>query len=358
MSIDRRADGEAVDATDGEHATLSRRSLFRAGGALGALAALTMGSLPVSAEQAAASTADATLLKAFDAFLAALRRSAELAFTLSASRRPDDRAAGLRHILDNLSLGLAFYLHNADGLHPELMHYFDPARKQGGDNQDALYVGANLDGSQTYRLHGDRGTAKFFAVTVVEKGPTPWGGRSSAYLFGHDMKIEPDGRFEVILSPEPHPGNWLKLGPNTLRVTVRQFFADWENERPMRAMIRMFTTAYGESVSCTPMWAMGEPRGPIEKGTTYIVRPRMQPSNSLLRVSFISLGAIQLLVGPESPLLMVQIKVRSSTRATSEGSERQRKLLARFSGFRGMKVPVSTNVLHMRSYSSCEPSHQ
>ena len=46
---------------------------------------------------------------------------------------------------------------------------------------------------------------------------------------------------------------------------------------PMRVMIRMFTATYGESVSCTPMWAIGEPSGPIENGTTYIVRPRMAP---------------------------------------------------------------------------------
>ena len=54
-----------------------------------------------------------------------------------------------------------------------------------------------------------------------------------------------------------------------------------------------------------PMCAMCEPKGPIENGTTYIVRPFMQPSNNAL-VSFvpccsktrISAGAIQLLVGP------------------------------------------------------------
>ena len=47
----------------------------------------------------------------------------------------------------------------------------------------------------------------------------------------------------------------------------------------MRVMMRMFTTTYGESVSSTPMWAMGEPSGPMLNGITYIVRPRMQPSN-------------------------------------------------------------------------------
>ena len=41
----------------------------------------------------------------------------------------------------------------------------------------------------------------------------------------------------------------------------------------MRVMIRMLTATYGESVSWTPMCAIGEPSGPIENGTTYIVRP-------------------------------------------------------------------------------------
>ena len=52
---------------------------------------------------------------------------------------------------------------------------------------------------------------------------------------------------------------------------------------PMRVMIRMFTATYGESVSCTPMWAMRDPSGPIENGTTYMVRPRIEPRNSPLQ---------------------------------------------------------------------------
>ncbi len=94
------------------------------------------------------------------------------------------------------------------------------------------------------------------------------------------------------------------------------------------------------------------------KGITYIVRPRMQPLNKPLSVSFICLGATQLLVGPASALLKEQMKVRSSTRATSLGSERARKLLGRFSGLSRMKVPDATICSHKRSYSSCEPSHQ
>ena len=45
-------------------------------------------------------------------------------------------------------------------------------------------------------------------------------------------------------------------------------------------MMRMLTTTYGESVSCTPICDMGEPTGPMLNGRTYIVRPRIAPSNS------------------------------------------------------------------------------
>src|SRR5512138_1060130 len=92
--------------------------------------------------------------------------------------------------------------------------------------------------------------------------------------------------------------------------------------RPMRVMMRMLAATYGESEISTPMYAIGEPSGPMLKGITYSVRPCIEPWKRLRRVAFISLGGTQLLVGPASFLLRLQIKVRSSTRATSFGSER------------------------------------
>ena len=68
----------------------------------------------------------------------------------------------------------------------------------------------------------------------------------------------------------------------------------------MRVMMRILIATYGLSDNSTPICAIGDPRGPIEKGTTYIVRPRMQPSNSGVKVARISLGSTQLLVGPAS----------------------------------------------------------
>ena len=93
---------------------------------------------------------------------------------------------------------------------------------------------------------------------------------------------------------------------------------------PMRVMIRIETTTYGESVSWTPTLAIGDPSGPIENGTTYIVRPAIEPRNRSLRTSRISSGSRQLFVGPASSSVAEQMNVRSSTRATSPGSERAR----------------------------------
>ena len=114
-------------------------------------------------------------------------------------------------------------------------------RKQGGDNTDAVYVGATINGTDTYRISGDRGSARYFAVTSVEQGQTPWGGKVAQTLFADDLKVDADGSFELICSPEPQPGNWLRTTPETFRVTFRQFFADWENERPMKARIDRLT---------------------------------------------------------------------------------------------------------------------
>jgi hypothetical protein len=47
----------------------------------------------------------------------------------------------------------------------------------------------------------------------------------------------------VVLSPDPQPGNWIRTTDATWRVTVRQFFADWEGEAPMRAAIERLDQA-------------------------------------------------------------------------------------------------------------------
>ena len=180
---------------------------------------------------------DQRLTRAWDQFCDQLKSAGRLPFSEGVPSGDLSRAAGFRCLAQNIGLGMQFFLENDDPLHPELLHYFDPIRKQGGDNPDAVYVGGPINGTDTYRIHGNRGSARYFAVTAVEHGNTPWGGAAVHTLFGQDLEVAEDGSFELICSPEPHPGNWLQTSPNTFRVTFRQFFADWENERPMQARI-------------------------------------------------------------------------------------------------------------------------
>ena len=126
----------------------------------------------------------------------------------------------------------------------------------------------------------------------------------------------------------------------------------------MRVMICMLTATYAESEISTPICAICEPMGPMENGITYIVRPRMQPSNRRSSVRRISRGAIQLFVGPASSLSWLQMNVRSSMRATSLGCDRARCEFGRSFSFRRMNVPALSNSAHKRSYSAREPSHQ
>ena len=78
-------------------------------------------------------------------------------------------------------------------------------------------------------------------------------------------------------------------------------------------------------MSWTPISEIGEPSGPIENGTTYIVRPFMRAREQLVRASRASPpGSVQWFVGPASSSRSEQMNVLSSTRATSEGSDSAR----------------------------------
>merc|ERR1719462_250728 len=63
---------------------------------------------------------------------------------------------------------------------------------------------------------------------------------------------------------------------------------------PIRVITRIEHTTYGLSVTCTPYIAKGECCGPIAKGTTYIVRPRIEPANSCSIFKCIFSGSSQL----------------------------------------------------------------
>ena len=92
----------------------------------------------------------------------------------------------------------------------------------------------------------------------------------------------------------------------------------------------------------------------MQNGTTYIVRPAMQPAYSPVMIAFMATGSIQLFVAPASFGSTEQMKVRSSTRATSVGSDAAWKELG-FAVSR-VKVPAATRSSVSRVHSASDPS--
>src|SRR4051794_22038263 len=93
-------------------------------------------------------------------------------------------------------------------------------------------------------------------------------------------------------------------------------------------------------------------------GTTYMVRPCIEPRNSSCILVRISAGSSQWFVGPASASRSEQMNVRSSTRATSLGSVVAQNDPGRRLGSSSTKVPASTSCFESSSNSSSEPSNQ
>ena len=69
---------------------------------------------------------------------------------------------------------------------------------------------------------------------------------------------------------------------------------------PIRVIVRIETTTYSESVISTPSFGSSASSGPMQNGTTHMVRPRIEPRYRSVMMPRISAGSIQLLVGPAS----------------------------------------------------------
>ena len=102
----------------------------------------------------------------------------------------------------------------------------------GQNGQDFYYGVAFLDGHQQYRMTGNMGDISLFLLQILnglfgEKDVKSVGNYDWA-----DFEIDADGNFEVILSAEKVPGNWIKLDPDIgyQFVIIRRAMVDWNGD--------------------------------------------------------------------------------------------------------------------------------
>jgi len=174
----------------------------------------------------------------WDEFCDGLKEAGQLVFAAKAPANPFDRAEGYRYLARMLRAGLESFLESGDSAFPELRCPVHETIKMGADNPDNHYQSAPINPDYDYRITGTRGTVDYLGFgTVINRYSSGGGMKTDGFLDSMDMEIDEDGSLEIIVSQTEKKGNWLRMGPETNAINVRQTFQDRRNE--IRADIKI-----------------------------------------------------------------------------------------------------------------------
>lgn len=156
---------------------------------------------------------------------------------------PDDerhRAEGYRYLTRYLAAGLRSCVTHDDPDYPILQRMIEYTTPWGLDHPDCLYLYAALRGGASYTLFGQRGTANVFDIQV-NAGHFSAGRvdavETLAAVDQEAITTDAQGNIEITIGPEAAPPHGLEVGPDARFLQIRQYFADWEHERPAELQI-------------------------------------------------------------------------------------------------------------------------
>ncbi|RMF23501.1 MAG: hypothetical protein D6760_05200, partial [Deltaproteobacteria bacterium] len=166
-------------------------------------------------------------------FCRTIERAGDVVLRERSPKDPFDQAEGYRYLTRLMRLAFEKFVEHNDPRTPRFYRLSHETAKIGCDNPDSFYQNCRISGEYEYRLWGSRGTVSYLGLGTYY-GHYGSDARSgcSGYLEAGDLQIAPDGSFEVILSTEKKPGNWLPMEPDTSMLIVRQNFLDRTTERP------------------------------------------------------------------------------------------------------------------------------
>jgi hypothetical protein len=187
--------------------------------------------LPHSISQAALDGAqggeDVDIATAWSHLLRKLEDAAHTVDSEPANRNRLDRAAGIRHLLVLLAAGLDEALRfDPDPILRVQRTSTDDVVTWGMECPDCLYTRAVMRGGESYRLFGNRGSARYVGLQTMN------GIASTANCLVDELEMDTNGDFEVVLSAEQREGNWMRIEGAHPILTVRHFFYDWDTEVP------------------------------------------------------------------------------------------------------------------------------
>ncbi len=176
--------------------------------------------------------------RSWEEFCDMLKAAGAVVAGMQAPRDPLSQAEGYRYLTRLVRAGLEAFVEYADPETPVLRCMIHETAKIGADNPDNHYLNATISGRHEYRLRGRRGTVHFLEFST-QKGSYAGGGGLplTGRLDSTELKTEPDGSFEILLSCTRKPGNWLAMQPDTSLLIVRQTFLDKTLETPCELTI-------------------------------------------------------------------------------------------------------------------------
>lgn len=152
------------------------------------------------------------------------------------------RIEGLRYVTRLLAAGAMAEIEFADPAYPAFTRLFTIPLNWGIPNPDTIYDYATIDGAFTYRITGQLGTAVAYEFEVHAGAIGDVANGRTVSAIGDIQST--DGSFELILSRDRQPGNWLELPEGHGFVVVRQNFNDWDAEEAIRMEIERIGATY------------------------------------------------------------------------------------------------------------------
>lgn len=111
--------------------------------------------------------------------------------------------------------------------------------KIGLDNPDYVYASARLSSDAAYHLSGQMGDVHLLGIGIFSGAlGSERGLVRDAYLSSDELKLQPDGSFEIAISREERPGNWLRMGEETNSLNIRQTLLRRREQSPARLELR------------------------------------------------------------------------------------------------------------------------
>ena len=185
----------------------------------------TLINLGISSNEDYSSLASHQALLDFEELLSATRE-----MVLNDARTEQEAAEGMRWLLRAVAMSVEVAA-DANPQRPYFQRMDTLVRKVGGDNPDAEYEFAAIDGQYDYKITGNIGSVRYLGFTFnAGQGTTPR--RQFAYLSDKTLELDQDGNFTLILSQEPTDisGQWVQIPDDASGILVRQYIANRKKE--------------------------------------------------------------------------------------------------------------------------------